>query len=225
MICWLGQLPRLAKLLSVLLTITVALVLTAVCLTREDDMNCSNWRLVFDGYGTAACEGPTIALSPAAATSAAETHAALATSRTVAVEAGRVTTGQATLLTDEQLRQDDDPNPWEVAWLLWSYQDNDHFYALVLKPNGWEVSKQNPAYPGNQQFLASGSTPVFAVGRSYQVTLQVDTTASDKMTVTIAVDGEHLATVTDSDSPYRAGPVGAYTEDATVEVTLRSTAS
>lgn len=220
-----GQLPRLVKLLAVLLTITVALVLTAVCLTREDDMNCSDWRLVFDGYGTAACDGQTVTLSPAAATTTAETHAALATSRVVAVEAGQVTTGQATLLTEEQLRQGDDPNPWEVVWLLWSYQDNDHFYALVLKPNGWEVSKQNPAYPGNQQFLASGSSPVFAVGRSYQVTLQVDTTASDEMTATITVDGEHLATVTDSDSPYRAGPVGAYTEDATVEVTLRSATS
>ncbi|WP_103064019.1 hypothetical protein [Actinomyces qiguomingii] len=212
---------RAAKLLAALLTITVAVVLTAVTFVRGEGMTCADWRLVFDGYGAAACQAQTVTLTPAAATRADETHAGLATSETVVVQAGRVTAGQATVLTRKQLRRGNAPNPWEVAWLLWSYQDNDHFYALALKPNGWEVSKQNPAYPGKQQFLASGNTPVFAIGRSYRVTLKVDTTTPGTMRAEIAVDGEDLVTITDTDSPYRAGPLAAYTEDAAVEVTLR----
>ncbi|WP_136192217.1 hypothetical protein [Actinomyces procaprae] len=214
------HLPRPKKLPVVLLAITVALLPTAGSSAEDGGMNCSDWRLVFNGYGTAVCNARTVTLSPAVANRAAETHAALATSRTVSVEEGRVTVARATVLTRAQLRRGGAPNPWEVAWLLWSYRDNDHFYALALKPNGWEVSKQNPAYPGKQQFLASGSTPAFAVGQAHQVTVRVDTTAPGTMTATIDVDGKHLATVTDTDSPYCAGAVAAYTEDATVEVTL-----
>ena len=39
------------------------------------------------------------------------------------------------------------PNPWEVGWLLWRYTDNDHFYSFIVKPNGFELGKQDPAYP------------------------------------------------------------------------------
>ncbi|MDO4899620.1 hypothetical protein [Actinomyces sp.] len=213
---------RAVKLPAALLTVTVVAVLTAVtCVGGEGKgMNCSDWRLVFDGYGAASCNSQTVTLSPAVATRADETHAGLATSETVTVEAGRVTVCRATLLTRKQLRRGGAPNPWEVAWLLWSYQDNDHFYALVLKPNGWEVSKQNPAYPGKQQFLASGATPDFAVGRTYQVTVRVDTTASGEVVTDIAVDGEDLVTISDTDAPYSFGPVAAYTEDAAIEVTV-----
>ena len=48
-------------------------------------------------------------------------------------------------------------NPWEVAWLLWHYTDDQHFYSIVLKPNGWELGKEDPAYPGAQRFLATGA--------------------------------------------------------------------
>lgn len=34
---------------------------------------------------------------------------------------------------------------------------NFRFYALCLKPNGWEVSKQDPAYKGGQRFLKSNT--------------------------------------------------------------------
>ncbi|RAX23114.1 hypothetical protein DRB06_02870 [Actinomyces sp. Z5] len=186
-------------------------------------MNCTAWDLVFDGYGSASCSGKTVSLRPASASAADETHAGLAVSREVSVAPGRVTTFEANMFTRRQLRRGSTPNPWEVAWLIWSYQDNDHFYALVLKPNGWEVSKQNPAYPGKQQFLASGNTPRFAVGREHHVDITIDTTASGKMTAAITVDGEHLVSVTDTDYPYRSGTAAAYTEDADVDVTITPT--
>lgn len=88
----------------------------------------------------------------------------------------------ANIVTTAQLRSPDNtpptkdnpdsrPNPWEVGWLLWCFSpdpthpydpsptsnSNFRFYALCLKANGWEVSKQDPAYPGGQRFLKSNT--------------------------------------------------------------------
>lgn len=88
----------------------------------------------------------------------------------------------ANIVTTAQLRNGDNtpptpqnpeskPNPWEVGWLLWCFSpdpthpydpsptsnSNFRFYALVLKPNGWEVSKQDPSYKGGQRFLKSNT--------------------------------------------------------------------
>ena len=86
----------------------------------------------------------------------------------------------ANIVTRKQLRNKDNtpptkenpdskPNPWEVGWLLWCFSpdpthpydpsptsnSNFRFYALCLKANGWEVSKQDPSYKGGQRFLKS----------------------------------------------------------------------
>ena len=75
----------------------------------------------------------------------------------------------ANIVTTAQLRSR--PNPWEVGWLLWCFSpdpthpydpsptsnSNFRFYALCLKPNGWEVSKQDPSYKGGQRFLKSNA--------------------------------------------------------------------
>ena len=88
----------------------------------------------------------------------------------------------ANIVTTAQLRSPDNtpptpqnpdskPNPWEVGWLLWCFSpdpthpydpnptsnSNFRFYALCLKPNGWEVSKQDPSYKGGQRFLKSNT--------------------------------------------------------------------
>lgn len=88
----------------------------------------------------------------------------------------------ANIVTTAQLRNKDNtpptkdnprslPNPWEVGWLLWCFSpdpthpydpsptsnSNFRFYALALKPNGWEVSKQDPSYKGGQRFLKSNA--------------------------------------------------------------------
>ena len=70
-----------------------------------------------------------------------------------------------------QQNPDSHPNPWEVGWLLWCFSpdpthpydpsptsnSNFRFYALCLKANGWEVSKQDPSYQGGQRFLKSNT--------------------------------------------------------------------
>lgn len=88
----------------------------------------------------------------------------------------------ANIVTTAQLRSPDNtpptkdnpdskPNPWEAGWLLWCFSpdpthpydpsptsnSNFRFYALCLKANGWEVSKQDPSYKGGQRFLKSNT--------------------------------------------------------------------
>jgi len=66
-----------------------------------------------------------MSLAPKASTSPGETHSALMLSQ--AVFGGDFTFG-ASVLTDQQLRVNSAPNPWETAWVVWDYTDNDHFY-------------------------------------------------------------------------------------------------
>jgi hypothetical protein len=121
--------------------------------------------------------------------------------------------------TTRQLRRPQ-PNPWEVGWLLWHYQDDTHFYYLALKPNGWELGKEDPAYPGNQRYLATGSSPDFALGRWYVVRVSQHGPA-----IGVTVDGKSLVRVTDTQDPYLSGRVGLYAEDASATFQLVSASS
>ena len=145
------------------LVVVVAVVGAGLLLRAWAKTGCGDFDVVYDGYGEVTCSQETVTLHPSAPQTADDTHAALVVTpyATAAQADPQVLT--ATISTDEQLRQDE-PNPWEAGWLLWNYNDPQRFYALALKPNGWEVSKQDAAYTGSQRFLASGAERVFAVG-------------------------------------------------------------
>ncbi len=148
-----------------------------------------------------------LAEQPEAATARAETHSALVTSRAAY---GDLRFG-AKVRTAQQLRQGSAPNPWEVAWVLWHYTDSDHFYYFIPKPDGWELGKEDPAYPGNQRFLAGGAAQTFPAGAWYAV--QVEQAGSQ---LTVSVDGAPIVQITDGERPYLRGTLGLYTEDAAV---------
>jgi Domain of Unknown Function (DUF1080) len=168
------------------------------------------WHLAFNGYGHAwssTQRGVTrITLQPAQAASRAQTHAALVLSR----DTWRDLDAEIRLRTNRQLRWPH-PNPWEVGWILWHYTSNDRFYYIALKPNGWELGKEDPDYPGDQRFLASAAQPVFPPGRWYTIRVQQRGAG-----IEVDVDGRRLVRFTDSQDPYRSGRVGLYTEDASV---------
>jgi len=149
-----------------------------------------------------------LSLAPAAATSAAETHAALVVSQ--AALSGDFTYS-AQVLTDQQLRTGSAANPWETAWMVWDYTDNDHFYYFALKTNGWELGKRDPSYPGGQRFLATGSDVSFALKTWYGFSV-----IQAGSTMTISVDGRQIVSFTDQERPYGGGRVGLYSEDARV---------
>ena len=166
------------------------------------------WRVAYDGYGTAVViarhGADTVTLRPARPAGAQSTHAALVISR----RRWRDLVIAVRMRTTGQLRRPR-PNPWEVGWLIWHYSDDRHFYYLALKPNGWELGKEDPAYQGSQRYLATGATPDFPLGRWYLVRVRQRGAAID-----VSVDGKPLVAVTDTERPYLAGRIGLYAEDA-----------
>jgi hypothetical protein len=166
------------------------------------------WRVAYDGYGhvwSSTRRGVLrITLQPARATSPADTHAALVLSR----NRWRDLTADIRIRTNRQLRRPH-PNAWEVAWLLWHYTNDQHFYYIILKPNGWELGKEDPSYRGSQRYLATGTHPAFPPARWYAVRVQQRGDA-----IQVSVDGHRLIRFVDTQNPYLTGRVGLYTEDA-----------
>jgi Ca2+-binding RTX toxin-like protein len=148
-----------------------------------------------------------LVLAPQSSTSPGETHAALVVSQASFSDV-RFSAGFQTL---EQLRTGSAPNAWECAWAVFNYTDNTHFYYVAFKPNGWELGKADPAYPGAQRFLATGSSPASAIGSEHSFDIQ-----QDGNVIKVWLDGVLLTTFTDNERPYLGGKVGFYTEDATV---------
>jgi hypothetical protein len=168
------------------------------------------WHIAYDGYGHVGITGSGadyhITLEPARPDSATSTHSALVLS---ASTWGDVTV-EARVRTNVQLRKPH-PNTWEVGWLLWHYLDNQHFYYIILKPNGFELGKEDPGYPGHQHFLVTAQRPTFPVGRWYVVRVQ-----QRGDVINVSVNGRHLVRYIDTHNPYRSGRIGLYTEDASV---------
>lgn len=173
----------------------------------EEGSTHGQWQVVYTGYGLVKGTDERVWIQPTAAQEPDNTHAGLVTTATTEP----IAHFEIDVRTEKQLRNPT-PNPWEVAWALWSYQDNEHFYAVLLKPTGWEISKQDPAYRGGQRFLASGHLPKFPIGQWHHVEVHQAGNTS-----TVRVNGAHLATVKDDERPYEPAAVGLYTEDADVE--------
>jgi hypothetical protein len=191
-----------------LLVFETAIVLVLVLVTRPlwgPLFSDGPWSVIYDGYGSTTLHDDGAVLAPQAPTSnhAGDTHAALVVTRQQYDDLAF----SADVRTERQLRPGT-PNPWEVGWLTWHQTDPKHFYAVALKPNGWEVSKQVPGAPGDQQFLASGHTPRFPAGQWHHITI-----TQHGGDISVSANGRNLAHLTDPD-PYTHGSVGLYTEDA-----------
>lgn len=165
------------------------------------------WWVRYNGYGCVRVAGDALAMQPRRVTQGHETSAPLV----VGPQHPERFAFDVRLTTDHQLRTGTAPNAWEVAWVAWSYRDDAHFYYFIPKPNGWELGKRDPAYPGGQRFLATGHDVRFPIGRWYDVRVE-----GDGATVRVWVDGTLLTTFTDHERPYASGRVALYSEDAAV---------
>ncbi|MFG2118622.1 family 16 glycoside hydrolase [Streptomyces sp. NPDC048710] len=210
-----GRRGRLLTALALAITLAVLLTVTLTQCRGDtapppepwiDGTIHGRWLSVFNGHGTNLGDDGSLSLSPRPAEGPGTTHAGLVVSTASYTDVRY----EARMRTVRQLR-DPDPNPWEVPWLVWAYTDPEHFYYVTLKPNGWELGKRDPAYPGGQRFLATGRT-VYPVGVWY--TVRVEQNGGN---LTVGVGGKHLVTFVDTERPYTEGRVGAYTEDATVK--------
>ena len=166
------------------------------------------WYSVHNGFGFTRVEdtsqGRRLWLSPRAPGGTAETFSSLVRS----VRSFGDVDLSVGFKTIAQLRRPR-PNAWEVAWVIWHYVDNDHFYYFIVKPNGWELGKEDPAYRGKQRFLASSSSQRYPIGKWYRVRVRH---VGDEISVWI--DGRLATTFRDRQRPYRKGAVALYVEDA-----------
>ena len=175
-----------------------------------------SWKVVFAGGGctkvVADNSGKSwLSQTPATATSPGVTHSAL----TVGPSFRAPYDYAVSLKTISQPRTGSAANPWEVGWAVWGYTDNTHFYYFAPKANGWELGKEDPSYPGNQRFLATGSTPTFAVGQ----TLNIDITQDATNAIVVKVNGTVITSFTDTERPYSTGKIGLYNEDSSAKFT------
>ncbi|MGO9486750.1 MAG: family 16 glycoside hydrolase [Rhodomicrobium sp.] len=177
----------------------------------RDGESFGEWTSAFGGYGCnsiiSAGDSQALSLRPRPAASSGETHGALV----LGPRFSSNMTFNSSMRTVSQLRTGSPPAAWEVGWVLWSYTDGTHFYYFIPKPNGWELGKEDPSYPGSQRFLASGSSPAFPVGSWHNISVGIA-----GRTISVSVNGALVTAYTDSQNPYLGGQIGLYCEDAQV---------
>jgi Domain of Unknown Function (DUF1080) len=118
--------------------------------------------------------------------------------------------------TEKQLRQNIQPNPWEVAGVFFRYRDDHRNYGLLLKPVGIELSKRecnNNNCPSKAEtvYLYINSEPKFNIGSLSNLYIKV---IGNQMT--IGINGSKVFDYVDKNmsSQLRNGTIGLYTDDA-----------
>jgi hypothetical protein len=167
----------------------------------------AKWQIVYNGYGTIAITNGQLSMTPKASTTPSETHAALV------VPASWDSTKNDYIFnvkmnTVSQLRTGSSANLWEVGWILFRYQDAQHFYYFIPKPNGIELGK---FVNGTQTFLATADTPKLTLNH-----LDVYTVTLKSNNIKVAINGTLVANYIDTNSPFLTGKIGLYDEDAKV---------
>jgi hypothetical protein len=111
--------------------------------------------------------------------------------------------------TKDQLRQNSPPNHWEVAWVIWHWNDNTHFNYFVVKTNGAETGKYDGGVnPVDQKILYSNDQPTAQIGKW----MHWDITVNGKYVV-VKVDGAEVFQFSD-ESSFSDGQIGLYCEDS-----------
>jgi hypothetical protein len=113
--------------------------------------------------------------------------------------------------TDKQTRQNSEPNPWEVAWVTWKWNDNTNFYYFLLRTDGAEVGKYDGGVnPVDQRILKTSSSFKASIGEW----MHWDIIAKGNH-ITVIVDGTTVFDFDDTSS-FDSGTIGLYAEDAEV---------
>jgi hypothetical protein len=150
---------------------------------------------------------------PKISTSPNETHAAL----TLTTQTYEDVEMQLKVKTNHQLRQNSAPNPWEVAWIMWRFQDDWHHYYFIFKPNGVELGKkQNENQAEEQIFLYSASEPKLKIDE--WSTWRIKMSGNHIEVWLEMAEGSWQKVVDYRDTTPIIGPgnIGLYTEDAHV---------
>ena len=113
--------------------------------------------------------------------------------------------------TDKQTRQNNAPNPWEVGWVIWKWNDNNNFYYFLLRTDGAEAGKYDGGVnPVDQRILKTSSSFKASIGEW----MHWDIIAKGNH-ITVIVDGTTVFDFDDTSS-FNSGTIGLYSEDAEV---------
>ena len=150
---------------------------------------------------------------PKSSTNPNETHAVL----TLTTQTYDDVEMQLKVKTNEQLRQNSTPNPWEVAWIMWRFQDDWHHYYFIFKPNGIELGKkQNENQAEEQIFLYTANEPQLNINEWNTWHMKM---SGNHIEIWLKMaDGSWQSVVDYHDNAPILGPgnIGLYTEDAHV---------
>lgn len=182
-------------------------------------MTAADWQVVYDGEGAVAFDADGILMTPKAATSADETHAALLLSQKTLTQPLQNFKATITFTNISQLRTGSAPNGWEVFWVFFNYtldgNGKKKTNYVVLKPSGTEIGKAFDEV--GQEFLLTNATPTIQIGTAYTMTITKNGTH-----VTVLLDGVLAAEFESGASPEDLydvpGSIGLYCEDAQVRV-------
>jgi hypothetical protein len=183
------------------------------------------WFNKYSGFGVSGTVAITTSLTatdnntvfyekPKTSTNPNETHAAL----TLTTQTYEDVEMHLKAKTNQQLRQNSTPNPWEVTWIMWRYQDDWHHYYFIFKPNGVELGKkQNENQAEEQIFLYTANEPKLKIDEWNTWYIKMSGNHIEiwlKMT-----DGSWQRVVNYNDNTPIVGPgnIGLYTEDAHVQ--------
>jgi hypothetical protein len=143
-----------------------------------------------------------------------ETHAAL----TLTTQTYEDVEMYLKVKTNNQLRENSMPNPWEVAWIVWRYQDDWHHYYFIFKPNGIELGKkQNENQAEEQIFLYTANEPKLRIDEWNTWYIKM---SDNHIEIWLEMaDGSMQRVVNYHDNAQIVGPgnIGLYTEDAHVQ--------
>ena len=143
-----------------------------------------------------------------------ETHAAL----TLTTQTYEDVEMYLKVKTNKQLRENSAPNPWEVAWIIWRYQDDWHHYYFIFKPNGIELGKkQNENQAEEQIFLYTANEPKLKTDEWNTWYIKM---SGNYIEIWLEMaDGTMQRVVNYHDNAPIVGPgkIGLYTEDAHVQ--------
>jgi glucose/arabinose dehydrogenase len=119
--------------------------------------------------------------------------------------------------TEEQLRQNSQPPPWEVAGVFFRYTNNFNNYGLLLKPTGIELAKRecnNNDCSSMPQivYLYTNNKPKFNIGSLSH--LYIKAVGNQ---ITVGVNGSKVFDYIDKNmsEQLRDGTIGLYADDAT----------
>ena len=151
---------------------------------------------------------------PKTSTHINETHAALTLTTPVYEDVEM----HLKVKTNQQLRQNSTPNPWEVAWIMWRYHDDWHHYYFIFKPNGVELGKkQNDNQVEEQIFLYTANEPILKINEWNTWYLKM---SDNHIEIWLEMaDGfwQRVVNYYDNEPITGPGKIGLYTEDAYVQ--------